>query len=202
MTSPHAAGPAPRQGAAHPAGPIHGGAGPAGPQTSVTYAAQVATIRRDSDGLMATCWGLRNLDTGEPVRSGEPGPWTKVDGRGVTWRHIGRNVADEPACLLFDDPAGLDMVTKWVRARGPACLKIGRHTYTFGGPAARPYRRPPSVPRYYLHTVARWDEPKPYLIVDRDPPHPTVGAFADRDEADKRLALLNGDQEAVEARKS
>lgn len=79
------------------------------------YLAGVAVIRRDSDGLLATRWGLTDAATGEPVRATTPGPWTWTDPNGGQWRHVGADTAGTPAVLLF---TWLDDAQAWVRARG------------------------------------------------------------------------------------
>jgi hypothetical protein len=153
----------------------------------VTYRAELAHIRRDSDGLLSLRFGLCNLATGEPVRSDEPGPWTVTDARGITWRHIGRGVEEGNALVLFKD---LDAAMEWVRLHGPAELVVGRQRYTFDKPKPQ-RRRLPGVPRYFLHTIERWCEPKPYLVIDRDNDFLTTAAFVERDEAVAHLTSLN-----------
>ncbi|MER7278362.1 hypothetical protein ABT369_28375 [Dactylosporangium sp. NPDC000244] len=65
------------------------------------FYAQIATIRRTSDGLPGTRWGLRDSD-GRPVYLDQPGPWTWTDCNGGQWTHIGRNVDNQLALHLFD----------------------------------------------------------------------------------------------------
>ncbi|GAA2346621.1 hypothetical protein [Dactylosporangium salmoneum] len=78
------------------------------------FYAQVATIRRTSDGLLDTRWGLRDSD-GRPVYLDQPGPWTWTDRNGGHWTHIGRNVDNQLALHLFDL---LDDADRWAAQHG------------------------------------------------------------------------------------
>lgn len=92
-----------------------------------TYEAGIATIRRTTDGMLSTMWGL--YAEGRPVVTDKPGPWTRPDGDGGTWEHVGHGVADGNAFLLFDY---LEAASEWVVAHPPSALLVEGRRWAVG----------------------------------------------------------------------
>jgi hypothetical protein len=88
---------------------------------TATYRALIATLRREPDGLLTTAWGLRDTATGEPVTTGQPGP-ARLTWGDSEFVHVGRDVGDIPACLLWKD---LDGAEAWVREQR-GIIEVGR----------------------------------------------------------------------------